>query len=95
MTPALQRVFPSGSLFLKCGISEGPNHKFLSKGANQMFKSFLKDETGAELAEYAVGVALLVAIGVVVYQVLGDAINTSNQNTGSVITNASFTPSAP
>jgi Flp pilus assembly pilin Flp len=58
-----------------------------------MFKSFLKDETGAELAEYAVGVALLVAIGVVVYQVLGDAINTSNENTGSVITNASFTPS--
>jgi len=58
-----------------------------------MFKSFLKDETGAELAEYAVGVALLVAIGVVVYQVLGDAINDSNENTGSVITNASgFTP---
>jgi Flp pilus assembly pilin Flp len=59
-----------------------------------MFKSFLKDETGAELAEYAVGVALLVAIAVFVYQVLGDAINTSNENTGSVISNASgFTPS--
>ena len=39
-----------------------------------MFKNFLQDETGAELAEYAVGVALLVAIGVVVYEVLGDAI---------------------
>jgi len=37
--------------------------------------SFLRDETGAELAEYAVGVAIVVAIAVIVYQVLGDAIN--------------------
>jgi len=59
-----------------------------------MLKSFLNDETGAELAEYAVGVALLVAIAVVVYQVLGDAINTSNNNTSSAINNASFTPGA-
>lgn len=58
-----------------------------------MLWNFLKDETGAELAEYAVGVALLVAIGVVVYQVLGDAINTSNEQTGTTITGASFTPS--
>ena len=36
-----------------------------------MLKKFLQDETGAELAEYAVGVALLVAIGIVVYKVLG------------------------
>ncbi len=56
-----------------------------------MFKSFLKDETGAELAEYAVGVALLVAIGVVVYQVLGDAIWTSNDTTSGVINSASYT----
>ena len=60
-----------------------------------MLKSFLKDETGAELAEYAVGVALLVAIAVVVYQVLGDAINTSNNNTSEKITNAEFKPTAP
>lgn len=57
-----------------------------------MFKRFFKDETGAELAEYAVGVALLVAIGVVVYQVLGDAIWASNTATGSTITNASYAP---
>ena len=57
-----------------------------------MLKNFLRDETGAELAEYAVGVALLVAIAVVVYQVLGDAINTSNNNTSATITSASFTP---
>lgn len=36
---------------------------------------FIRDERGAELAEYAVGVAILVAIAVVVYQVLGDAVN--------------------
>ena len=36
---------------------------------------FLKDESGAELAEYAVAVAIVVAIAVIVYQVLGDAIN--------------------
>ncbi len=59
-----------------------------------MFKNFLKDETGAELAEYAVGVALLVAIGVVVYQVLGDAIFTSNTGTASVISTSSFSPTA-
>ena len=36
---------------------------------------FLRDESGAELAEYAVGVAIVVAIAILVYQVLGDAIN--------------------
>jgi Flp pilus assembly pilin Flp len=57
-----------------------------------MLKKFLKDETGAELAEYAVGVALLVAIGVVVYNVLGKAVNDSNTTTGSNIKAAKFTP---
>jgi Flp pilus assembly pilin Flp len=74
-------------------INASPNPQTDYKELKNMFKNFLKDETGAELAEYAVGVALLVAIGVVVYQVLGDAIFTSNTGTGSVIENASFTPS--
>jgi Flp pilus assembly pilin Flp len=61
-----------------------------------MLKSFLRDETGAELAEYAVGVALLVAIAVVVYQVLGDAIFSSNTSTASDITTATYNaPAAP
>ena len=55
-----------------------------------MLKRFLKDETGAELAEYAVGVALLVAIGLVVYKVLGNSVNASNTSTGAKITSASF-----
>lgn len=57
-----------------------------------MFKNFLMDETGAELAEYAVAVALLVAIGLVVYATLGDGINTANKQTGENIQNAKYTP---
>ena len=47
------------------------------------FLALLKDEQGAELAEYAVGVALLVAIGIVVYKVLGDNINDSQSGTAA------------
>lgn len=55
-----------------------------------MLKSFLKDETGAEIAEYAVAAALVVAIAVVVYQALGDAIFDSNTQTGEDIQNATY-----
>lgn len=55
-----------------------------------MLKNFLQDETGAELAEYAVAVALLVAIAVIVYNLLGRAINDSNSATGSTIKTAKF-----
>jgi len=41
---------------------------------NQL-RSFLNDEQGAELAEYAVGTAILVAVAIIVYRVLGSAIN--------------------
>lgn len=53
--------------------------------------AFVQNEQGAELAEYAVGVALLVAVAIVVYQVLGDAINDSNTGTAARVTNASWT----
>jgi Flp pilus assembly pilin Flp len=39
------------------------------------FQKFLKEDKGAELAEYAVGTAILVAIAIIVYQILGDAVN--------------------
>ena len=58
-----------------------------------MFKNFLMDETGAELVEYAVAAALLVAIGLVVYATLGDGINTANSQTGTDIQGATYTPS--
>ena len=41
----------------------------------KIFFRFLNDEHGAELAEYAVGTAILVAIAIVVYTVLGNAVN--------------------
>jgi Flp pilus assembly pilin Flp len=57
-------------------------------------KYLIKDEQGAELAEYAVGVALLVAIAVVVYKVLGNSINDSNSGTaakvGSAVSDAGY-----
>ena len=59
-----------------------------------MLKNFLNDETGAELAEYAVAVALLVAIGLVVYATLGNGINTANADTAEEIQNAEFVPAA-
>ncbi|HKG46660.1 MAG TPA: hypothetical protein VKB02_08040 [Pyrinomonadaceae bacterium] len=60
----------------------------------QNLLALLKDEQGAELAEYAVGVALLVAIAVVVYKVLGQSINDSQSGTaakvGSAVTDAGY-----
>jgi len=56
--------------------------------------AFLRDEAGAELAEYAVAVALLVAVALVVYKVLGNSINDENSGTGAKVEGAatSFTP---
>ena len=38
-------------------------------------RNFLSDDQGAELAEYAVGTAILVAVAIIVYKLLGDAVN--------------------
>lgn len=51
----------------------------------KQIKTFFKTETGAELAEYAVAVALLVAIAGVVYAVLGNAINDENSGTAAQV----------
>lgn len=48
-------------------------------------KSFVKNEVGAELAEYAVAVALLVAIASIVYSILGQAIADQNSGTGAQV----------
>ena len=53
-----------------------------------MLKNFFRDETGAELAEYAVAVALLVAIGIIVYGVLGQGVSDANSQTGADIQSA-------
>ena len=60
----------------------------------ESFVNLLTDERGAELAEYAVGVALLVAIAIVVYKILGDSINDSQSGTaakvGSAVSDAGY-----
>jgi Flp pilus assembly pilin Flp len=48
---------------------------------------FIKDQTGAELVEYAAAAALLVAIGMVVYSILGQAIADQNSGTGAKVRN--------
>ena len=88
MTPVLLR--PSGGVhYLKRRLAKD---LIFNPKENTMLKKFLSDETGAELAEYAVAVALLVAIAVIVYNLLGKAINDSNSAAGSTIQNAKFNP---
>jgi Flp pilus assembly pilin Flp len=58
----------------------------------ESLRRFLSAEEGAELAEYAVGVALLVAIALVVLKVLGNAINDENNGTAAKIEDASNDP---
>jgi Flp pilus assembly pilin Flp len=55
-------------------------------------KTFLQAEDGAELAEYAVGTAILVAIAIIVYAVLGDAVNNKMR---SVANEVDAPPAAP
>ncbi|HEU4767686.1 MAG TPA: hypothetical protein VFS77_09935 [Pyrinomonadaceae bacterium] len=57
-------------------------------------KNLLANEDGAEIAEYAVAAALVVAIAVVVYSALGDAIMDRNTGTAADIGNATYTPSS-
>ena len=57
----------------------------------ERIKSFLTNEGGLEVAEYAVAAALVVAIAVVVYTVLGDSIVDENNGTGAKIEAATWT----
>ena len=51
------------------------------------FNDFIRDERGAELAEYAVGTAILVAVAIIVYKVLGNAVNLKMNTTANQIQN--------
>ena len=87
MTPVLLRPFGRWSIYLKRRLAKD---LIFNPKEKTMLKKFLSDETGAELAEYAVAVALLVAIAIIVYRLLGNAINDSNSATGETIKNAKF-----
>lgn len=51
---------------------------------------FLRDESGSELTEYALAVALIIAIALVVYKTLGNSVNEANSTTGSNMQNSTF-----
>ena len=93
MTPALSSVPTLASLGPKSIKEPGVDHKPQTnhKEQTQMFKNFLMDESGAELVEYAAAAALLVAVALVIYQVLGQGISDANSQTGKDIQNASIT----
>ena len=57
-----------------------------------LIKEFYSDESGAELAEYAVACAILVANAVIVYNVLGQAIN---DKMNAVASDINAPPAAP
>jgi Flp pilus assembly pilin Flp len=50
-----------------------------------LVKRFCEDESGAELAEYAVACAILVAIAIIVLNVLGQAISDKMNDVASDI----------
>ena len=54
-------------------------------------KNFLSDETGAELAEYAVAIALIVIVALAIYTALGTGLKAANSETASEIQNATIT----
>ena len=56
---------------------------------------FVKSETGAEIAEYAVAVAILVAIGIVCYNSIANAIAYNESSTASAIDAANDSPFTP
>lgn len=59
---------------------------------SERIKKFLTGEDGLEVAEYAVAAALVVAIAVVVYALLGDAILDTQNGTAADVNNATWTP---
>ena len=56
---------------------------------------FVKSETGAEIAEYAVAVAILVALGVVCFNSIANAIAYSESSSASAIDGANDNPFTP
>lgn len=60
-----------------------------------LIKSFLRDESGAELAEYAVACAILVAIAIIVLNILGEAIFTRMEDVADEIDAPPAPPPAP
>ena len=59
-----------------------------------LIKRFFDDENGAELAEYAVACAILVAIAIIVYNILGEAVQNKMNDVADEIDPPSAAPPA-
>jgi Flp pilus assembly pilin Flp len=73
---------------ITCFAASPHSIKYWRGPLTKLFNNLLQDETGAELAEYAVAVALLVAIALAVYNVLGQAIVDQNNGTAAKVQEA-------
>jgi pilus assembly protein Flp/PilA len=59
--------------------------EFFQIGGDQMFRKFMKDESGLELSEYAVAAALVALAAVAAFQLLGSNIGTKiNELAGKI-----------
>ena len=56
-----------------------------ARGANKMIRSFLRDETGLELSEYAVAAALVTLAVVAAFGALGANVKTVIENMAGYI----------
>ena len=61
----------------------------------KLIKEFFRDDEGAEVAEYAVACAILVAIAFIVYQILGDAVTAKMNDVADEIDPPAPPPSGP
>lgn len=61
----------------------------------KVLKEFFSDESGAELAEYSVACAILVAIAIIVYNILGEAVTTKMNAVADEIDPPSPAPPPP
>ena len=66
-------------------VDEGSSVRSVGVTQVKRFNKFLRDQHGAELAEYAVGTAILVAVAIIVYKVLGNAVNLKMNTTANEI----------
>jgi Flp pilus assembly pilin Flp len=75
--------------------SDAGTHDATMRKTMKRLRQFVKNEAGAEIAEYAVAVAILVAIGVVCYNSIANAIAYNESSTASAIDASNDNPFIP
>ena len=57
------------------------------KSLKEKFQKFIQDEEGATAVEYAVMLALIIAVAIVAISTLGGSVNTTFENVNTSLTN--------